>query len=522
MTEIQQQKTYDPIETIARSLFGFGLLAWIPMLITWILFVISPVSPDATFAQIRIIIIVGFGILAAVGLGIVVWLFRHQPSDLMSLSNRLHQLLGKSWIAISLIFLLLEINFISFLTLGNIAPTITNPLKFLLVCWTLILVGLLLTIHWLGIQSWLNQTQGVWISTGLMMVMIVTLGVLFIVTSQLINMTGIVGRLQGQLDYRQLDFIDDGNAPTPQQFWAEQGQMSVRWLPYNYWTVAPFDGEYINIDNQGLRFTPPYTDDEIADKIYFFGGSTMWGEGVRDAYTIAGHMAKLLDENDQAQTVLNYGQTGYVSTQDLIMFQSQVAVDNVPDTAIFYQGFNDVYSAYLQDITGIPYREYQRISDVESGRLLRSGQPVLRLPDGDISTYDWSLVGDMSSFAQDIANRWFANIQIIEAVADSFGVEVIFVWQPSLFAKQSMTSDEARILDDLEVENPNFLELYQAVDAIVRDRVEQEGLDNILILTDLFSNTEQSIFYDLVHITEVGNLTVAETILPTILELLEK
>jgi len=517
-----QHKPYDPIETLARSLFGFGLLAWMPMLITWVLFVVSPVSPDATFAQIRTVIIVGFGILTVIGFGIVVWLFRKQPEDQMPLSRLLNRVLGNRWVAGVILLLLLEINFLAFLTLGNVAPAITNPAKFLLVCWSLILFGLVMTVNWNGLQSWLNRTQGIWVSTGLMMVAIVILGLLFLITSQIVTMSGIVGRLQGQLDYRQLEFIDDGNMPTPQQFWAEQGQMSVRWLPYNYWTVAPFEGQFINIDSQGIRFTPSYTDDETAPKVYFFGGSTMWGEGARDAYTIAGHSAKLFADENQEVRVTNYGQTGYVSAQDMILFQAQLAQNNLPEIAVFYQGFNDVYSAYLQDITGIPYRENQRVSDVEAGRLLRSGQPMLRLPDGDISGYDWSLVGSASVEAEVIADRWFAHVGMIAMLAESYGIEVMFVWQPALFAKDNRVADEQRILDELDVENPDFVQLYQDVDSIVRQRVEDDNLDDVLILTELFRNNEQAIFYDLVHITEIGNLAVAEAILPTLLNLLEK
>jgi lysophospholipase L1-like esterase len=521
LTKTSQTKTYDPIDTIARSLFGFALIAWIPMLITWILFVLSPVSPDANFAQIRTIIIVEFGIITILSFGIVVWLFRHQPPELLGISGVINRILGNRWLAIILIVLLLEINFIAFLTLGNIAPPITNPLKFLLVCWTLIFFGLMLTIHWLNIQAWLTRTQGLWVSIGLMMVAVVVLSGLLIITSQLINASGIIGRLQGSLDYRQLDFIDDGNAPTPQQFWAEQGQMTVRWLPYNYWTTAPFDGEYINVSSQGVRDTPSFTDDKSAQKIYFFGGSTMWGEGARDAYTIAGHVAQSLANENQPQHVSNYGQTGYVSTQDLILFQAQLALNNSPDIAIFYQGFNDIYSAYLQDTAGIPYREHQRVSDVEAGRSLRSGQPVFRLPDGDISTYDWSLIGTTSASAQEIADRWFANVKLIQTLAETYAIDVIFVWQPALFAKETLIEGEFHILEDLETASPNFISLYKEVDTIVRSRIKNENLNNIIILTSLFAENEQAIFYDLVHITEIGNLAVAEALLPTVLDLLE-
>lgn len=520
MSEVQQ-KPYDPIDTLARSLFAFALLTWIPMLITWVLFLLSPIPPSTTFAQIRLMIVMGFGIATVLGFGLVVWSFRHQPSELVNLATTLHRLLSNRGLAILLVLFLLELNFVAFLTLGNIAPTITNPMKFLLVSWTFIFFGLLLTANWNNVQAWLTKTQGVWISIGLMMVVFVGLGGLLFLTSTLINATGIVGRLQGSLDPRQLEFIDDGHVPTSQQFWAEQGQMVVQWLPYNYWTLAPYDGEFINVNSQGVRYTPSYTADTSAQKIYFFGGSTMWGEGARDAYTIAGHTAQLIADEGQPQQVVNYGQTGYVSMQDLILFQSQLATDNIPDIAIFYQGFNDVYSAYLQDISGIPYRENQRVSDVEAGRLLRSGQPVLRLPDGDIRVYDWSLVGEPSASAEAIADRWFANIAQSQILADAYGVEILFIWQPALFAKETLVDAESRILEGLELENPNFIALYQDVDAIVRQRIQDEELDNILVLTDLFADSEQAIFYDLVHITEVGNLAVAEALIPELQNFLE-
>lgn len=521
MTEIQQ-KPYDPIDTVARSIFVFALLAWLPMIVTFIMLILSPIPPTATFAQIRMIIIGGFGIATTVGFGIVVGSFRRQPADLVGISTIINRVLSKWWIAIPLILILLEINFVALLTLGNIAPIITNPAKFLLVCWTLLFFVILLTINWNNTQAWFTKTQGLWVSIGVLVVAFVMLSGLLFLTAQIINATGIVGRLQGRLDPRQLEFVDDGNMPTSQQFWAEQGQMTVRWLPYNYWTLAPYDGEFINVDSQGVRYTPSFTDDDNAQTVYFFGGSTMWGEGARDEYTIAGHVAKLLADNRQAQHVINYGQTGYVSRQDMILFQSQLAVDNMPDVALFYQGFNDVYAAYLQDVTGIPYRENQRVSDVEAGRLLRAGQPVFRLPDGDISSYDWSLVGESGASAEIVADRWFANVKQVQILADAYDIEVLFIWQPALFAKDSLNGEEARILADLEIANPNFIALYQAVDAIVQQRVVDKNLDNVLVLTDLFVDSDRAIFYDLVHITEIGNLDVANAILPNLIDFLEK
>lgn len=517
LDETSRDKAYEPIKTLARSLFGFALFAWILMLVTWCLLAVSPMSPDAGYARIRLVIIIGFGAAVLLGFGLMVWIFRQDGAGLLRLADRMARVLGNRWLALILMFGLAEANLLAFILLGDIAPAVTNPMKFLLACWTLVFGGVLMTVHWPSLTSGYRGARHVWAGIGIVAASAVILMGLFIFNSRLADATGIVGRLRGSFDYRRLEFIDDGAAPTAQRFWAEQGQTTVRWLPYTYWTVKPFEGEFINVDRQGIRHTPLYAD-ESAARVYFFGGSTLWGEGARDAYTIPGQTAKLLAEAGHPAVALNYGQTGYVSTQDLILFQAQLALVRAPTIAVFYQGFNDVYSAYTQRWSGIPYQENQRVSDAEAGRLLRRGQPILRLSDGGIRGYDWSLVGKADAGADAIADRWFANRRLAQALADEYGVRVLFVWQPALFAKQKLVGAEAGILAELE---PNFVALYREVDRIVRQRAASEGDEDVMVLSDLFGDSERELFYDRVHITEIGNSLVAQAIQDRIVDWLE-
>ena len=519
LNETSQDKACEPVKTLARSLFGFALCAWAPMLMTWCLFVMSPIPPDENYARIRVIIIVGFGIATLLGFGLTVRTFRQDGASSLRIASHLARVFGNRWLTLILMLALAEANLLAFILLENIAPAITNPLQFLLLCWSLVLGGVLLTVHWRYLKNGYQDTKQVWAGIGIAVVSAVILMALFTFSSLLADVSGVSGRLRGRLDYRRLEFIDDGEAPAPQQFWAEQGQTTVRWLPYNYWTVAPFDGEFINIDRQGLRYTPAYAEASAAS-VYFFGGSALWGEGARDAYTIPGQIAKLLSDAGHPAVVLNYGQTGYVSTQDLILFQAQLALGKAPDIAVFYQGFNDVFSAYKQGWSGIPYQEHQRVSDVEAGRILRRGRPALRLPDGDISEYDWSLVGKADAGADAIADRWFANRRLAQTLADGYGVRVLFVWQPALFAKQRLVGAESGVLEELEIQQTNFIDLYREVDRIVRDRTAADAADNVMALSDLFSDSEQELFYDHVHITEIGNRIVAEAIQSRIFDLL--
>jgi len=515
-------RQYDPVATLARSLVGFVISAWIPLLVTWILLLLSPASPAQTYEQIRRAMLIGVGAATALTLIVGIWIARRSESDNAKLAQFFVGRFRSLRMALLAVLLLIEACILSFLLFRDIAPSITVPFKFLLVCWTVVFAASVLVIHWRSARSALSHGRNLMALLGYTVLALMLLTLLATLSSRLLSDSGLYERLRGALDYRPLEFVDDGSAPSSREFWAEQSTVLVRWLPYSYWTVEPFDGGYINVDQAGRRHTPSYTDDSTAPSIYFFGGSTMWGLGARDAYAIPAQVAQLLAERDNPAQVQSYAQTGYVSWQDLLLFQAQLALDNAPNLAVFYQGFNDVYAAFLQGGAGLTLRENLRVNDVELGRLVRSGQPVLRPFEADISEYDWSLVTSGAAGPQEIAERWLANRRLIRAAAGEHGVRVLFVWQPALFAKAARTDVEQRILDDVERQEPGFIDLYRAVIGIVRQESDGGNKDDTVFLTDVFGDVSDGVFFDRVHITEIGNRVVAESLVDPILNALAK
>ena len=513
MNERALEEHYDAVATLARSLFGFALVAWLPLLITWLLLLFARPSSAETYAQLQRTIVAGFAAATFLGLAGTVWIYRLDAATAIRLSRRVSAVFGNPWLALALVLLLVEANILSRIMTRDIAPSLTNPAMLLLLCWTLVFIGLLLTVHWRTVKSTCMRGRNLWAFVGVSTSAIILLTILVVLSSRLVTETRIHERLRGSLDYRPLRFLGDGSSPTAQQFWTEQGQTRVRWLPLSYWTVEPIDGEFINVDDAGLRRTIPVSEDPDAPRVYFFGGSTMWGEGARDAYTIPSQVAQLLADREIPAMVQNYAQTGYVSSQDLILFQAQLALGNLPDLAVFYQGFNDVYSTRTQGMTGIPMGESRRVSDVEAGRLLRQGQPVLRPLDSDVEQIDWSLVTISSASAQEIADRWLGNRRLIRAVAKEYGVKVLFVWQPTLFAKQQLTDFESLARAEIERALPGFVELYRAVDSLLDAQMLSAATDDVIMLTNLFSEYEDEIFFDEVHVNEIGNEQIADILL---------
>ena len=520
MNDSASERLYDPAATLARGLLAFIVSAWIPMLVAWIMLLYSPASPEPIYEQIRRAMLLVLGLATALLLICGIWVARRGETGNARLAYSIVRRFSSLRLALLLVLLLIESCVLSFLLFRDIAFGVTLPFKFLLVCWTVVLAALMLTIHWRAVRKGISRGRDMMALLGFALSALLLLTLLTALSSRLLNSSGIVERLRGALDYRPLSFIDDGSAPRSREFWAEQSTMQARWLPYSYWTIAPIAGSYINVDQSGRRHTPVYTNDPAAPSIHFFGGSAMWGLGARDAYTIPAQAGRLLAEQDLPAQVHSYAQTGYVSWQDLLLFQAQLALDNAPDLAVFYQGFNDVYAAYLQGGAGLTLRENLRVSDVELGRLVRSGQPALRPFDVDISDYDWSLVTSGAATPGAIAERWLANRRLIRAAAGAHGVRVLFVWQPALFAKTARTDNEQRILDGVERQEPGFVGLYRAVVDIAREGIASDAVKDTVFLTDAFGDVSEGVFFDRVHITERGNRLVAESLIDTIVDAL--
>src|SRR5262245_23985577 len=143
-----------------------------------------------------------------------------------------------------------------------------------------------------------------------------------------------------------------------------EGSRANRWQPYLYWRRKSFSGQYINVGTDGNRRTiaPHRNEGDSAPhrKIFMFGGSTMWGTGARDDFTIPSLLAKELQKSEIAAEIVNFGEGGHVSTQEVIALMLELRGGRVPDVVIFYDGINDTFSAFQQHAAGTPQNEFNR------------------------------------------------------------------------------------------------------------------------------------------------------------------
>jgi lysophospholipase L1-like esterase len=318
-----------------------------------------------------------------------------------------------------------------------------------------------------------------------------------------------------------------------------QASTILVWSPYVYFRRPPFQGTYINVDSARHRRTvQPRPGDARTRAIFFFGGSTMWGTGQRDAYTIPSVAARgLADAGIHDVAVTNYGEAGYVFAQDLLTLMLALRAGAKPVVVVFYDGINDVVAAIQNDGGGIPQNEAVRAHEFALGRAVFNPQLSLRAEARAAAAFTEVAAGrsafmqwltrlvrrgrqappSADSLAVDIVRTYAATAQIAEALGTAYGFRVLYVWQPAFQVTAKPLSPFER---DIAARAANDDSTFWQLRAAIHRRVAQR-LDSVMArivpgrfldLTGLFAaDTATEFLDDIGHNTEhaVGGIVAA-------------
>ncbi len=311
---------------------------------------------------------------------------------------------------------------------------------------------------------------------------------------------------------------------------------TLTWKSYVYWRRIPYRGEYININSDGLRKTSNVTPSDGSGstmKVFMFGGSTLWGLGAGDDFTIPSIFARETKNRGISCEVVNFGQYAYVSTQGVIELMLQLQKGNIPDAVIFYDGVNDTFGAYQLGVPGLPHDEIYR--EQEFGLLRRRELKTLAVQSAirELSTVRFlngvleksgiqsdniqsipleneKPISDRGALARAVVDTYFNNIKLVQALSESYGFKSIFYWQPMIYLKQHLTEYERNSLE-LDVHYPGMKEFYLDTYAILQQRAA--GLKNDIAFHDissLFSDGHEPIYVDFNHMGDKGNSVIAQ------------
>ncbi len=297
----------------------------------------------------------------------------------------------------------------------------------------------------------------------------------------------------------------------------EQLSTSLGWRPYVYWRRVPYRGRYVNVDEQGLRRTwnsaPALAPGDR--KIFMFGGSALWGTGARDEFTIPSLVSKRLNGSGGRRVwVTNLGESGYVSTQEVITLLLELQRGAVPDVVVFYDGFNDAEAAMESGVAGIPQNETHRVAEFNLRERLNvrgfiEETALYRLSRSLVGVRKQPRHGDQA-LARAVVDVYLRNVQIVDALARQFGFAPVFFWQPSVFDKKRPTAWE-RLMHRGD-SGEFFAEVRQALEQGIRSR----NLRNVYDLGSIFNEEDGTVFIDPVHVSEKGNDRIAEELVRVI------
>lgn len=310
-----------------------------------------------------------------------------------------------------------------------------------------------------------------------------------------------------------------------------QDVSEVEWRSWIYWRRQPFTGTWINIDSKGLRRNwQPKVDNTDPLRILVFGGSTVWGTGARDEHTIPSYLAKSLDSRSIACQVVNCGETGYVARQELIMLTTMLQEGERPDIVVFYDGVNDVFSAFQNGAAGLPQNESNRRREFGLCRgfrpkfdpqlLLRWTLPGMQTVTSSVArrmqTVDEKKSEPDAELVRATCANYVAVVEMIGALESQYGFRSFHFWQPTLFDRDNPTEHEV----DLTHDAPAGLEAFSsAVYSAIKNDVLLRDHPRFRDVSETFADDRDTIFIDDCHITEAANRKIAERMARDIAEL---
>ncbi|MFQ5888614.1 MAG: SGNH/GDSL hydrolase family protein [Gemmatimonadota bacterium] len=315
-----------------------------------------------------------------------------------------------------------------------------------------------------------------------------------------------------------------------ERYWEEHERaVRQRYEPYLLWRSPPFHGEAINIRSDGARVTPGARCVPGAYRVFVFGGSAMWGWGAPDWGTIPAYLQAGLEGRREAPVcVVNFAENAYVVTQSLIQLELELEAGSIPDLVVFYHGVNEVLAAHQ---SGEPL-VHQNLPDIaarfEGSRpALASWLLELNLVRLMRRLAGWLGMGarrgaadvDADELGGQVAASYLEALRMVGSLAETYGFEHHFFWQPHILAgAKPLTADERSLITDLDWLVPLgsplrdlFASTYERIEleASRRERLHYAGR--------VFDGVRGSVWIDTWgHATPAGNEMVARFILSAI------
>lgn len=292
----------------------------------------------------------------------------------------------------------------------------------------------------------------------------------------------------------------------------ETWDQPFQYEPWVGFKEKPRTGKFVNINEEGFRNSDKgrtnLSDDGI--KIYVFGGSTTFGYGIEDAFTIPAHLQKRISNvySDKKIRVFNFGRAYYYSTQELALLLQLLRKGYSFDIAIFIDGWNETLQApYFTDELSLLFDAYNYSPDELQSIVVEQVPLVSYVHEklgGGNSKKEVFRRSKFRSDPADVRREYLQNREIINLLATKYGFSAYFFIHPAPGYHNQYSNHKfwkQRSSDSLNAMNAKM----EALEVTVNNQ-------NAYSMTALLENYSKQPFVDEIHFTpEVCDL-IAEFI----------
>ena len=284
----------------------------------------------------------------------------------------------------------------------------------------------------------------------------------------------------------------------------------------NFWETPPntrivipkkknIKGKYINVLDY-LRLTTD-TPTEYDQRIFVFGGSTVFCSEVPDSFTICSFLQREINRNHFSARVLNYGATSVNVKQQLERFKRDIKLRK-QDIVIFYDGVNDVIQGVYHGnsdgwIVGNNRKTHYLIILL---RKYKKYSAILRFFNNELTT-----APNITDENIHLTSRnYFDVISKMDDILKENNGNFYHFLQPHLFTKQSHNNYEKK-LEEIESIIPINIPraLIETYPHLVKTA---QNLEFSYDLSSVLDTLKQSPYLDFCHINEYGNRIIASNI----------
>ncbi|MEX1008292.1 MAG: hypothetical protein WD271_10670 [Acidimicrobiia bacterium] len=163
------------------------------------------------------------------------------------------------------------------------------------------------------------------------------------------------------------------DSPWARDFVAEQNQLVATPDTYLGYRYADFRGRYLTLVNGVRRSYQPAGGGRL--KVWFFGGSALFGDIQRDEHTIPSEVARIAEADGLPIEVRNYGRPATSTWMELGLLEELIAKAGKPDVVVFYDGFNDLAWQLNIRLSPDPYNPFDGSSSASDAAALPSSNP---------------------------------------------------------------------------------------------------------------------------------------------------